>query len=148
MIAMDREMENGPAEDSELARALRRARLAIIIAAAALLLGPVTGMAAGIAMQRDPVPGPAGPAGVTGPVGPAGQDGEQGPQGPAGPRGATQVVTKEPTSPLLKSVVVSGYDDCPVGTRRWTTIYAAAEDPLGRPGNADRVYTLGVCRSY
>jgi len=68
----------------EICRLRRRLRLAIGLAVAALILGPLTGAVTAVLLRA---PGPSGASGPTGPVGPVGHVGPAGPEGAPGPAG-------------------------------------------------------------
>jgi hypothetical protein len=135
-----------PTMPGDVVQARHQAKFAVAIAVLALVAAPVTAL---VAAHMADSPGPAGPAGAvgsTGPVGPPGPQGQRGPSGPPGPAGAVQPTTAMPRGAEVTSTVVAWGDRCPAGTRPWQTVYAAAEDPLGVPGNVSRWYPLEVCR--
>lgn len=133
-------------------------RVPLILSVIALVLGPAVGLiAASVAspsaeeMRGEPgARGPAGPGGPPGPPGPAGPQGPPGPKGEQGPQG----LVGQPGPPGEASdvewpaVVVDGDSRCPAGTRRWTTVYALTQNPLGTPGNLGSVRPLTVCSTW
>lgn len=133
-------------------------RVPLILSVIALVLGPTVGLiAASVASpnaeQLRGEPGARGPAGPEGPPGPPGPTGPQGPPGPKGDRGPQGLVG--PPGPPGKAsdvewpaVVVDGDSRCPAGTRRWTTVYALTQNPLGSPGNLGSVRPLTVCSTW
>src|SRR5690348_6130266 len=100
-----------------------RERLPLLLSILALVLAPVSGVAAAAAFRSNTAGpqgppgqrGAQGPAGPRGATGPEGVGGPAGPQGLRGPRGFTGRQSGSTTDITWPSIVVDGNAQCPIG---------------------------------
>jgi len=164
------EPEEAEVPDQARGRSIRNVPAATWIAVAALIIGPLSGVAAATVLST---PGPRGTAGAPGAPGLPGATGPVGPVGPAGPAGATgqagkdgvtlsdpavqQGLTDEVSAlvrdqiqgvkseSLSGAFVLEGLSGCPAGTRFWQTIYLITNNPVGSPGSTTTRQS-GLCQ--